>query len=77
MYTIIQSDDKYIYNSLSIETVLPSGIIQHITSFNNLSNIKAMSKILINVIKKINKEREKQFVPEINKINQMKHGYCS
>ncbi len=45
MHTIIQSDDKYIYNSLSIKTVLPSGIIQHIAAFNNLSNIKSMSKI--------------------------------
>eukprot|EP01084_Bolivina_argentea_P048166 88755_1 len=32
------------YASLSIESILPFDLIQHITSFNNLSNIKSVSE---------------------------------
>eukprot|EP01083_Nonionella_stella_P207021 752467_1 len=64
------------FSSLSIETVLPIDIIQHIISFNNISHIKYVSKTFQNCYnnnQKIQLKQRKQQILSLIKWNETIH----
>eukprot|EP01084_Bolivina_argentea_P085858 155185_1 len=69
--TIVSNEISNIfYKSLSIENILPLDIIQHITSFNNLRNIKSVSKTFNKCYEKNknikSQQIEKEFLCKMN-----------
>eukprot|EP01084_Bolivina_argentea_P057508 105080_1 len=64
------------YSSLSIESILPIDLIQNIISFNNLSNIKSVSKTFNQCYQKNkniqSKQTEKRFLSKIQTKNRKK-----